>query len=234
MSTGAARGPEELATEPPETDELRAHLNEVIGRLVGDRRAVEVGDEPPPADAEAIVLTEDVADPERLRARLARAGDAAAGGTPTVVSVATGPAGGAGISPDELRRAFEGVPGVRFLEQRPVEATVANLPTGPAGEAAAGGGGPATRLVAVANLPAPDQAEVRLSGTADGARETVEGLERRLSELRAENLELARSRLGERPDPAPAVRARAAERRLLFARVRETLSALLSRRRLRG
>jgi hypothetical protein len=218
------------------TDDLRAHALGFAAHLLGDRRGVEIGDEALPTDAEAVLLTEEAPDPGRLRGRLERARDAAAAGTPVIVYVATSDAehanAGAAIDP---RKLFDGVSDAVVFEQRAVEYSLAqeagappqSIPPGPSRSGTPDG------LMVVANLPVPNEAEARLFARS-AATERRRDLERRLATLRTRNLELARSRLGAPVENRAASRARVAERRLLFARVRETVSALLSRRRLRG
>jgi hypothetical protein len=218
------------------TDHLRAHALGFAAHLLGDRRGVEIGDESLPADAEAVLLTEEAPDPGRLRRRLERAREAAGAGTPVVVYVAKPTAepanAGAAIDP---RKVFDGVSDAMVFEQRAVEYSLARDAGAPPQsiQPRPSRSGTPDGLMVVANLPVPNEAEARLFARS-AATERRRELERRLATLRARNLELARSRLGAPVEIRAASRARVAERRLLLARVREIVSALLSRRRLRG
>jgi hypothetical protein len=219
------------------TAELREHALDLAARALGDRRAVEVGDGPLPTEAEAVTVLDEIDDRERLWTRLRRARDAAAAGVPVVVYVANHSLepSGAGATPSELRDLFAGAGEVTFLEQRRIESSIAEIGDGPPERVAPPPGGPGQpqRLLVLANLPAPNPAEAALG--APSAAEPRRGeVERRLAELRARNRALADARIGTPPDETARLRARRAERRLLFARVREIVSALLSRRRLRG
>jgi hypothetical protein len=217
------------------TAELREHALDLAARALGDRRAVEVGDGPLPTEAEAVTVLDEIDDRERLWTRLRRARDAAAAGVPVVVYVANHSLepSGAGATPSELRDLFAGAGEVTFLEQRRIESSIAEIGDGPPQRVATprGGSGQPERLLVLANLSAPNPAEAAF-GAAEGTERRE--LERRLAELRAHNRALADARIGVPRDEAARVRARRAERRLLFARVREIVSALLSRRRLRG
>ena len=237
MSAGVP-GPAELReAEPSAADELTAHALELAAALLGDRRAVEATDEPVPVEAEAVTLLSGWDDRDLLRRRLQRVREAAVAGVPAVAYVANPVVepSGSGVTPEELRRTFEGVSGLEFLAQRGVECSVADPGQGPPREPSGAGAavGPPRRMLVVANLPDATRAEARLARDAAEQRRRSE-LERRLAELRSRNLELARARTGRPLDEGARSRARLAERRLLFARVRETLSALLARRRLRG
>ena len=237
MSTGVP-GPAELReAEPSAADDLTGHALALAAALLGERRAVEATGEPLPVEAEAVTLLSGWDDRDLLRLRLRRVREAAEAGVPAVAYVANPvmEPSGSGVTPDELRRAFEGVSGIEFLAQRGVECSVADLEQGsPGGPSGAGAGvGPPRRMLVVANLPDAARAEAHLAADAAERRRRSE-LERRLAELRSQNVELARARTGRPLDESARTRARLAERRLLFARVRETLSALLARRRLRG
>lgn len=237
MSAGVEGSAELHAAGPPSDDELRVHALDLAGRLLGDRRTVEAAEDPLPADAEAVSLLEGRGDPGRLLRRLERVREAVDAGLPAVVYLpnrAMEPSG-EGLTPQEVWRAFEGVDEAVFLEQRAVECSLGDLGEGPPAKASAAGAsvGPPRRMLVVVNLPDAVRAEGRLaSAPADGPRRRA--LERRLAELRARNLELARARSGRPLDQGARARARLAERRLLFARIRETVSVLLARRRLRG